>query len=250
MLSQLFDDFIRRRFERVDSQIQRRTLLHGFKQSFVVGVLNHGFVVEPFRHFGLNFFRSLGILRSKHILQRFLFASEGGIRNAVDAVLQREREQPGELRCFSRANGRHTPSDHREMTHRVVNGFGNNGSFARTEMTSVFEIKTHQDVCRSVELQNFAKSLCEFVHNQRSNANFAVVRALHSRIRRLLRIMRSSFFRRHTSQTFFGCTLTIRQMTLGRFPASARASGPASIRFRFQFITPCGRAVQPRIASS
>lgn len=92
------------------------------------------------------------------------------------------------------------------MTHRVVNGFGNNGSFARTEMTSVFEIKTHQDVCRSVELQNFAKSLCEFVHNQRSNANFAVVRALHSRIRRLLRIMRSSFFRRHTSQTFFGCT--------------------------------------------
>lgn len=112
------------------------------------------------------------------------------------------------------------------MTHRVVNGFGNNGSFARTEMTSVFEIKTHQDVCRSVELQNFAKSLCEFVHNQRSNTNFAVVRALHSRIRRLLRIMRSSFFRRHTSQTFFGCTLTIRQMTLGRFPASAGRAAP------------------------
>ena len=136
------------------------------------------------------------------------------------------------------------------MTHRVVDGCGNDGSFTRAEVTSVFEIKAHQNIGRAVQLQNLAQSLGEFVHNQRSNANFAVMRTLHSRIRRLLRIVCSSFFRRHTGQTFFGCALTIRQMALGRFPASARTSGPASIRFRFQFITPCGRADQPRIASS
>ena len=195
--------------ERVDAKVKRSALQRRFKKrarSFAV--LRAFKLVEPKRHFGAHFGRSLFKLEGEHIGHGPLFRAEHLITHAVKAVLHGEREKRGGLGGLFGLDGLHAPGDFAVAAQRIENRFGQNRAVAAAELGIGLEKRLHEGVGRAVELQNHRKGAREFAGDEIGDAHLA-------RIELLLTHLGGRALFGAAGAVFFGLTLLSGALTLG-----------------------------------
>ena len=165
--------------QRIDAQIKRSCLKRSFKKlrcGFAV-LLAFEFV-QPERHLGTDFGRSLFELQGKHIGHRPFFGTENLIAHALDTVLHRQRQERSHLGSALGLDGLHAPGNFGIVPQRIENGFGQNRSITATQLRVGLEERLHERISRSIELKNHRKSARQLTRDQIGDADFARIEFL------------------------------------------------------------------------
>ena len=179
MLGKFRNDVFALGFQCIDTQVKRSSLQRSLKE------LQSGFtillafeLIEPERHLGAHFGRSLFEIQSQHIGHRALFGAKNLIAHALDTVLHRKRQERGHIGSAFGLHRLHAPGNFGIVTQRVEDGFGKNRAIAAAQLRVGLEERLHKRIGRTVKLEDHGKSAREFTCDQIGDADLVGIELL------------------------------------------------------------------------
>ena len=182
---EFIEHFFARGLEKVHAKVEGRPFEHGRVERVRVVVLGFDEVVEPLRKFGAHVRRGLREVRFKDVLQGARFGTDRGFGNGVEPVLARKRHERRETRRTIRTHRAHRPANRRVVAKGVVDPFGDEAAVAHAELRIALEKELHQNVRRTVELQDHGERARQFVDDEARDAHAARSERGHALFRRL-----------------------------------------------------------------